>query len=182
MKTPENEKLLALYIEALKEAFTTLKRRYRSDFQSVGRRDDPRWRQCAQLLLEKGIDPFAYMNFVFDSMTKFNHDVFPTTAVSPAMAARYEEERPARETQVRLIVKLQAEELKRRIDNGESLPEVLEDPLAQLSAVMRFAAAWSEKRFDLAAKFREDAERMLAFEPLYRKLLADWLPEELSNA
>lgn len=173
--------LIAAYVDSLQSAFTVLKQRLRPDFRGVGNHEPERWEACARLLHAAGLDPFAFMQFSFDTFAAFSHDVFPRMVLSPNMVERFKEEAPAREEKIELICRIQAEYLKRALDSGSTLEEELLNKNTTYSALFRFAVAWSQKKYELASRFRADAQRMLTFEPLYKKFLGKWLPEEMLN-
>jgi hypothetical protein len=79
------------------------------------------------------------------------------------------------------LVRLQAESVKVKTENGWKLDEIFDDPTSELSPIFCFAVAWSEGRQDLAEKLRPAAERVLLFEPEYKRLLKDWLPKEMTE-
>jgi hypothetical protein len=162
---------------ALKEAFVGIQRRYRPDIRRAGG-DDLKWRNTAFLLLANECNPFAYMSFAFDACSHLG-TVYPNMVTTGHMVQKYVMERPDIESDLKLLIKLQADSISHLLKRGRSLEEVLLDTTLELSAVFRFALAWSENRHDIAARFREAAQRMLTFQPLYKQLLAKWLPEEL---
>lgn len=176
-----HEPVIAAYMDAMKDAFTQLKRRYRPAFVGVGNHEDRLWRAAAVMLHEQGLDPYSYMQFAFLLFSGNTDDVFPRMVTSPKVITRYIEERPARKAELEIILRSQATYMKTRLDSNVPLDAILLDTLAPLSAVFRFAIAFVEKREDLMAKFKKDAEKMVLFEPLYAALLGDWLPDDVKG-
>lgn len=168
-----------LYIEALKDAYKRLRRRLRPSFTGLSNIFDKRIEPFAARLVRAGADPYAYMQYVFDKTINVSADVYPNMFLSEKMIERFLEERPKRRASLKLIVEGQAVELKMRLKQGWTLPDILQDPDIPLSAVFRYATAHSEGYPQIAARFEKEAERMLIFEPYYKTLLSPWLPERM---
>jgi hypothetical protein len=172
--------LLDAYVDALKEALLMKRRRYRPEIRQTPKYDNL-WTRAALILIDNKCDPFRFINFAFDMFIDKHDDVYPTMVVSDYCMARFIEENPKYEHQLKLRVKLQAEYVKHRLDSGETLDEILLDEDSSLSSLFKFALAYSEKRQDLAERFRAAAVELLFFEPLYKTILGSWLPKELCD-
>lgn len=170
-----------IYIDALKDAYLTLRRRYDPSSYGIGKCFTPRLAPIADLLIQGKGDPYAYMQFVFDHFATKTCDVYPNMVMSPKLVTLFLEARKDCEEELKLILRLQSDYVTTHTKNGRPLEYILKDRLAPLSAVFRFALAWSSQLFDVAELFRLDATRMLMFEPLYKQLLFKWLPEDMKN-
>lgn len=169
--------LLDAYIDALKEALLLKRRRYRPELRKT-EKHDALWRRAALFLIDQECDPFRYIEWAFAQFISKHDDVYPGMVTADWCLSKFVQEAPSHEHELGLRVKLAAEHVKFRIQKGATLEEVLTDPSAPLSPVFRFALAWSEKRYELAERLREDAQEALFFEPGYKKILSAWLPEE----
>ena len=87
-----------------------------------------------------------------------------------------------REAQLKLVLQLQAAQVKQRLESGELLRDILLSPSSELGVVFRAAAANAYGLPDLVDLFREDARKMLMFKPAYKKYLGSWLPKDLLDA
>lgn len=173
------EELVNAYIECIQDAYIQMRKRWKPDYRGhLHQATDNRWRQCARILAQHQADPYAYVQYVFDILTVERADVYENEVTGLGLTNSFLEERPKLRERVRLRVQLQSERVSLRINSGEKLDEILNDPYAELSPIFKFAAAWSQERHDLAALFQEDARRMMLFEPLYAELLCKWLPAE----
>jgi hypothetical protein len=172
------EALIDEYTNCLVDAFTRLKKRIRPDYRN-GVRDFTKWRVAAKMLHGFSLDPYTYVQFVFDVMLLNHPDVFVDMVLSPKMIRAFLVEQPKLQEQARLMVELQVRKLKVKLDGGNALKDILLDELNGLMPVFRFATAWSEGLPEIAAKYRESAERTLLFQPVYKELLRPWLPKEL---
>jgi len=171
---------LSEYIAAVKHAYRMLRTRYRNGQEfSFRYGDEPRWVETARALAAQGGNPYGYVKFVFERCLLIAGDVFPNQVNSPRMIREYFHCRPERVQRLELLVKLQAESMKVKIGNGWKLEDIFDDPGSELSPIFCFAVAWSEGRKDLAEKLRPAAERVLLFEPEYKRILKAWLPEEM---
>ncbi len=173
------EEILDLYVDCLKAAYTQLRRRIIPEFKGPGSRLDHKWRHLAQVLSAESMDPYAYVRFAFERFLSGNPDVYVEVITSPKMANEFIKERPKIKEEIRQSVATQAEKLRQRLAAGFSLEKLLTDEHIGFSPVFRFATAWSEKKFDIAERYKADAMRQLNFEPLYRELFKPWLPKEL---
>lgn len=169
------------YVAALKDAYVTLRRRYRPDYSGRFTSSPDSWVRCAQVLVANDLDPYAFAQYVFDWIAESAGDVYENQITSLRLAESFRQERPKLAERTNLRVRLEADELSMLTKTGYSLEEALTNPCSQISPVFAFAAAWSEKKFDLAERFRADAKAMILFEPLYAKLLGQWLPEDMKN-
>lgn len=167
------------YIAALQQAYTELRKVLigKDTYFSVA--EDVKWKPIAKILCEQGGDPYAYIRYVFDSLVRYKGDVFPNMITSVARVWEFIGTRAERLKDLTILMGLQTDAIRTRIKNGWSLDDIFEDPTIGLSPAVRFALAWSEKRFDLAEEWRERAREQIRFEPAYRELLRAWLPEEL---
>jgi len=172
------EKELDEYTNSLVDAYSRLKKRIRPDY--AGRvRDFTKWRAAGEKLLKLKLNPYAYIQFVFDIMLRNHPDVYVDMVLSHKMIDSFLEKQPELNEKARLMFRLQAEDLKGKVSNGYTLREVLLDEYNGYQSVFRFATAWSEGLTDIAEKYRNSAERALLFEPIWRELLKPWLPKEL---
>lgn len=172
-----HDEIVATYVDALKDAYKRLRMRYRTDFRGLGTRYDEALKPVASALDMHKIDPYPYMQFIFDALALKHMDVYPKMICSLNWINRYLESRPDREEEVRLLIELQSKVIEARLNSGEDLKDILLDARADLSVVFRYAVAHSQGEDKLALEFEEDALRMLIFEPLYKKHLWEWLPE-----
>ena len=184
VRTPQGKEvpryLVDAFVDALKEALLAKRRRYRPELRSTNKFDDM-MKRTALVLIDHECDPFRFVNYVFDLFIEKHDDVYPNMLCSDWAIGKFLSESPKFEHQVELTVKLMADHVKTRLGRGDTFDEVLTDAHAPLSALFRFALAHSEKRPDLADRFRRAAEEQLFFEPLYRKFLGKWLPEGFGN-
>jgi hypothetical protein len=174
-----DERTLTLYIDQLKDAYVRARRFRDPRFRKPSPKHEHFWSQAAKLLCEGGGNPYAFIRWSYDGCAKAVGEGYVNAVTSPKRIAVFLNDRPRQLQQLKLLVFLQADTMKARVNVGESVEEVLTDKRAPLSAIFRFAAAWSSRRFELAAKFRREAERMLLFEPAYKDLLGKYLPEEM---
>lgn len=167
------------YVESLKDAYTRLRRRWRPDYRGPSSSDHEKWHAAARSLSELKLDPYAYIRFVFDQMTPMHPDVYVNMATSPKMIQVFiSEQHRLREDATRLAA-LQSDQLKHKLQNGWDLRRILTDPYSEFTPLFAFAVAWSEGLRDIAASLREEAEKELLFQPVYKELLAEWLPAEM---
>jgi hypothetical protein len=167
---------LAAYVDALTNAYLQLRQRVQPSQVSVPAEVvEP----VAKVLLDRKADPYAFVAFAYDRCFLHTINVYPNMVFSLMVVQLFFEEAPQREDEIALVLKLQAQYVQDRLDNGEHLKDILSDRLFPLSSVFRFASAWSSGNKELAAIFEKDARRMLLFEPLYKKYLGALLPEEM---
>lgn len=171
----------ALFANAAKEAYRLLRTRYRDEPFRFRPEDELRWRELGKALFTQRLDPFSYVKFVFERYSTMMGDIYPAQICSSSMVARYRAARPEIVRDLELVIRLQADALRARMDNGWDLSAALADPLGDFSAIFCFAAAWSEGRHDVAEKYREGALRALLFEPEYKRILRKWLPKEMKE-
>lgn len=169
------------YAKALKDAYVKLRQRYRPDYSGRFSSGPEVWLRCAEVLVANDLNPYAFAQYVFDWITQTAPDVYENQITSVRLATAFAQERPFLAEKVRLRVKLEADELCMLTKNGYSLEEALTNRCSQISPAFAFAAAWSQQNFELAERFRANAKMMILFEPLYAKLLEQWLPEDMKN-
>jgi hypothetical protein len=174
-----HEELVEATVECLIEAYITLRRRWLPDYRGVQGKDRASFYQVSKVLAKHNLDPYAFASFVFDKITKVAVDVYPNQITSINLALEFAEQRPLIKDKIDLIVQLQFNSIATRLKNGDKLEDILHDRYAELSAVVRYATAWSEGLTSISEEFLEDAERMIMFEPYYVELLGKWLPEGL---
>lgn len=174
------EQELRWYADAVTKAYTEMRRRYRPELLYISNRDKEKVEVLAEMLLHNHINPYNYVRFVFSLYAKRTGDVFFSMVASPKTVQAYMEERPIDEDNLRRLVELQYKTVDAEKAQGRTIREILTDYNLQLSAVFRYAIAWMVGEDDLCLLFRKDAERMMLFEPLYRELLKNVLPEELN--
>lgn len=175
------EMRVAIYVEALKDAYCILRRHHKSDFKGLGAGYNEQIVPIAERLIRLNGCPYAYMQYVFDCMAATGGDVYVPMFCSEKMVDSFISGRVERERELDIIVYGQAEKVKARLRDGLTLDQILDDPDLPLSSVFCYALACSEQRHDLAVKFENGAKRMLIFEPHYKKLLGKWLPEKMKN-
>ncbi len=163
-------------VVALKRSYVMLQKRYRPDIKHAGG-DESRWQAAAKMLLANSCDPYGYMAYAFEIFIQ-KGTVVPNMVTSLKIVERYVLEKPDLDAELELLIQLQANLVQTYLRNGVSLPEILGNTKLEMSAVFRYALAYSEKLYDLAVRFEEDAKRMLVFKPAYRHILAKWLPAE----
>ncbi len=180
---PENRvaELNAAYADALKDAYIRKRKQWRPDYSGRLASPDQAWLSCAELLAKHNLDPYAYTQFVFDIFIGAQPDVYENQITSINLAETFVTERPKLIERVKLRVRIQADIVSTRIKHGETLESILGDTMAGISPVFAFAAAWSESKHQLAEGFKDDAMRMILFEPLYLELLGQYLPEGAKN-
>lgn len=169
------------YIQELKEHYLILRRRIWPSLARVSSHEDHLWLRAALKLLAAEAPPANYLQYVFERASAFSADVWPRMVTSDNFVEQYIAQRPDQRAALEQLIKLQAEQVQVQRQSGRSLEQVLLDPVLPLSAIFRFALAWSEGRLELAQRFRGPAEEMLVREPHYRQLLAKWLPEDLQH-
>jgi hypothetical protein len=172
--------LLFAYVDSLKEALLLRRRRYRPGLLLTNEFDEM-MKRTALVLIDHNCDPFRYVNYVFNLFIDKHDDVYPTMLCSAWAINKFLEANLNFEHQLELSVKLMADHVKIRMERGDTFDEIVTDEHAPLTALFRFALAHSEKRADLAERFKKAAEEQLFFEPLYRKFLGQWLPEGFGN-
>lgn len=172
------EQELLWYENAIEKAYTHLRHRYRCELRYLSGRDRERIKGLAELLQCNKIDPYSYVNFVFNIFVRQTGDVYFEMIASPKMVKSYAEDRPMNDDILRRRVASQYELVESEKGRGRTIHDVLTDYKLQLSAVIRYSIAWTVGDEELCDLFRQDAERMMLFEPLYRELLKDALPEE----
>lgn len=177
--TTATEQSLERCVDALRAAYMKIRQRWDRRFRAVGSGFNEKARKFAALLLAKEVNPYNYVQFVWDLHARHTGDIYDAMLLSESNLNRYLESRPETEDHLRLLVRLQFNVLERELKSGRQLRDVLVDRHLELSAVFRFAAAWAAREADLCEMFREQAECMLLFEPAYRRLLEHALPEEL---
>lgn len=170
------------YVDRLKRAYTMLRARWHPGYRGPGGTQQARWEDAAEFLQRNKADPFQFMQFVFDRFIPKAGDVYINWATSTSIVREFLKELPRIKEDAQRRVVLQANLIKDRIANGETLDTILLDPHAELSSIFRFAAAWSVGRKDLAERFRERAQRILTFEPHYATLLSQWLPPSMGGS
>lgn len=180
------EERTAIYVDALVDAYTQMRRRYRPDYKGhVGAENRCRVHRIAQLIMKEELDPYAFMLFAFDRCAVHSDDVYIPMVFSEQAVDLYRQAHHAdlvdndRMAELKLLLRLQSDTIIRRLWRGDTLQEILTDDLEGLSAVFRFASAWGFGERELAERFRSDAKRMLMFDPCYRKLLKGLLPEDM---
>lgn len=173
--------VVAQYVEALKDAYTRMRRRWRSDFRGVPSSHDNQLVYVATVLAERRANPYSYVRYVFDILTKKTPDVYINQLGSVSLADDFINNRALLEKDVQREVYGMADIVKTKLEQGFSLEQILTSPFFSLSPVFRYACAWSEGKHELAKTWEEDAKRMILFEPLYKELLGNWLPEEMKR-
>lgn len=171
--------LYSAYAFALKDAYVTLRKRFRPDYTGRTNSPEEKWIACAAVLANNDLNPYSYAQFIFDITLTTHGDVYENQFLSLKLANEFVAERPRLIERIKLSIRLQADTISVRTGKGEALDTILDDRYAGLSPIFSFAAAWSVGQFALAEKFRSDATLMLKFEPLYRELLGKWLPEDM---
>lgn len=166
------------YERAIEKAYTQLRHRYRCELRYLSKRDQAKIKCLAEDLYHNKIDPYNYVNFVFNAFVRLTGDVFFDMIASPKMVKSYVEDRPMNDDIIRRRVSSQYALVENEKAKGRTIHEILTDYQLQINAVIRFAIAWTVGDDELCDLFRQDAERMMLFEPLYRELLKDALPEE----
>ena len=174
----EYDSAVAACVNALKDAYVRLRSRYRPDVLSVSSEYDEKFTRVAEELLEAGASPYAYVKYVFEQICKNYPDVYPNMVTSLKLVNRFMGTLGARQAKIREIVRSQAELVKYQLDSGRDLREVLLDPHLEVNAAFRYALACSVNYDDVAARFKQQAEDLMLFEPRYRAELQKWLPEK----
>lgn len=169
---------IAQYVDALRDAYLTLRRTTRPESFGLGRKHDPELRKLAVSLFNRRANPYSYMQYMFDCGAMRGNDVaFANIIFSPKMLNMYFMERPEREADLKILSGLQSNLLSVQLKKGKSLERILLDQSYELNAVFRYVAALAANQPQLAKIFAEDAKRMMMFEPLYAELYKDWLPK-----
>lgn len=171
------EDMLALYVTALRDGYLRMRRRWRPEMRSVSHNHDDKLRALAYQLIQNGVDPYHYVKFACEFFGRFASDVFVDMVCAPKILVNYMEYRLTHERELRLTIELQQGRVQGRLKAGDTLEEVLNDRHESLSAVFRYAVAHRMGRPDLAERFKEKANEMLLFEPLYTALMGDMLPK-----
>lgn len=182
MDTPEvMEERLEAFVKALRESYLLLRRQTRKDSVGLGPRFEPELRRLAGQLMHRGGDPRSYMQWIFDQAAEHGSDIsYPRIIFSGEMVNRYFLARIKRRGELELLARLQAGELECRL-REKPMEEVLRDPRVELNALFRFLSAHLAGLIELKEELRKDAMLMLDYEPLYREIYAEWLPEECKN-
>lgn len=176
------EELRGLYLEALRDAYLRLRRRWVPEMHTVSHSHDPKFLRLAQLLFNNDLDPYRYMKFAFEFFARFSADVFPNQVCAPKVVSNYMYVKDEMDRDIRVMVQLQRSKIEGRLRAGDSIDEILLDPYEHLSAVFRYAVASAMGRDDLAIRFKAKALEMIVFEPLYKEVLQDLLPQETTHA
>jgi len=175
------EEKLDSFVKALRDAYLMLRRQTRKDSVGLGARFEPDLRRLAGQLMHRGGDPRSYMQWIFDQAAEHGSDIsYPRIIFSKEMVNRYFLARAKRRDELELLARLQARELECRLRN-KSMEEVLRDKHVELSVLFRFITAHLAGLTELKEELRKDAVLMLDYEPLYREVYAEWLPEECKN-
>jgi len=172
---------VAIYVEALRDAYYRLRKRIDPRFMGLSVSYNERLEPIAEALIDHNGDPYSYLLFVFDRLLEYGDAVYPNMFISQKMLNRFFEWRPVRIEQLRRIVHTQEVLVKAALRDGLGLPEILLDMNFQMGAPFRYALAYSNGLPEIAERFREETERMLIFEPYYKELLGNWLPERMKN-
>lgn len=175
------EEKLDMYVRRLMDAYVRLRRRLKPTFHKLGNPRMKAWVDCANCLLISQLDPYQYMQWVFDKITVYRPDVYENEATSVKMVNAFANEKDNINDRLELEVKLQAAKIKTLLDSGEKLENLLNNPLYELSAPIRFATAWSEGMKELAEQFRLAASEAIMFRPHYAVALKEFLPEDMTN-
>lgn len=182
MGAPVVEADIPAFVEALRDAYVTLRRQTRKDSVGLGKRAEPQLRRLAGALYHRGGDPYAYMQFCFDIAAEHARDISYTRIIfSDGMINRFFMARDKRRAELELLLRLQADDLATYLDLGRKLEDILRDDHIGFSPPFRFVAAVQAGNSDLVEEFREEAEEMMKFEPLYRDIYRKWLPEDLKH-
>lgn len=171
------QELRGLYLEALRDAYLKLRRRWVPEMHAVSHSHDEKFHRLGQLLFEHNLDPYRYMKYAFEFFAKFAADIYPDMVCSPKVVDKFMSLKNEMDNDVQLMVQLQRAKVENRLRIGDTLDEVLLDTHEHLSAVFRYAVACAMCRPDLAIQFKAQALEMLLFEPLYGELLKDLLPQ-----
>lgn len=171
------EDMLSLYMTALRDGYLRMRRRWRPEMHSVSHKHDEELRVLAYQLIEKRIDPYHYMKFACEYFARFASDVYVRMVCAPKVLESYEAFSVTHERELTLTISLQQGRVQGRLRAGDTLEEILNDTHESLSAVFRYAVAHRMGRPDLAERFKEKANEMLLFEPLYTKLMGSMLPK-----
>ena len=179
------DKLVQAFYDAFIEAYINYRKRWRPDLYHGHGLPQPLekmfW-QAARELAIHDIDPYEYVNYVCEEVTKAHDDVYPNVMASRIWIKKFLDTKDEREAQLKLVLQLQAAQVKQRLESGELLRDILLSPSSELGVVFRAAAANAYGLPDLVDLFREDARKMLMFKPAYKKYLGSWLPKDLLDA
>jgi len=177
----DNERKLELFTKRLIEAYVHLRHKLKPSYTRMTKPNYLLWNRAADELIHYGIDPYQYVQWVFDTVTCYRPDVYDREVTSIKFIHAYNKQLPEIEDRIELEVELHAKKIKTLLNTGEKLESILTNELYELSPVVRFATAWSEGLKELADQLRPAAEEMLMFRPFYAKVLKDWLPKEMTN-
>lgn len=177
--TTNSEELISLYVGALKDAYTAKMRlldaTYRQTFAGAAER---KWEDLAGLLIANQLDPFGYVQYVFDFCGEHLDGFYVSVVTSAKMVSRYKVRLPEHERKVALELELQIKHVNDRVGRGERVLDILTDFTAPVNVAVRYAMAVALQQDELAARFKPDAVCLLVFEPCLKRLLGKWLPKE----
>ena len=174
-----SDELVDAMVICLKDAYAKMRRRWRPDFRGVPERHDKQLRPVAEILVKANGNPYGYVHYLFDLLTRNNPDVYINQLSSKTLACEYLSQRPNERRRLELQTYLMANAVKTKLANGFPLEFVVTSEFMELTPIFRYAVAISNNRPDLASRYEDDAKRMLEFEPMYKELLGEWLPEEM---
>jgi hypothetical protein len=174
-----DEQTLAAYVGALKDAYTVKMQLLDSSFELPGSSAaDKKWSVLATLLADRGLNPFGYIQFVFDFCGEHLDGFYMNVVASERMVEQYRRKLPEHNAKLEESVAYQIEHVRDRLGNGECLDGILNDPNAPVNVAVRLAMAAALSRDDLVKQFEADAKYLLVFEPHLKVLLGKWLPKE----
>ena len=155
------------------KAYDELRRRIDPTFVTASRHYRT-FQTAAARLLPYGCDPWEYAHYVF-ALCAGTIPQVPFLA-SVKFIGAFVSERPKRLQSMKLMIELQLDDIRFRLDRGENLSKILNDPLAKFPPVLCWAVASTATDRELAGEFENDAKRQLKFEPAYGDLLRGWIP------
>jgi len=174
--TPSDKKFLP---SELVDIYTTVRSKIQPNYKYIGDLTVD-WGELRRLLLENHIYAPHYMQWIWNYHAKYRSLVYismvsSATSVQLYMkTAAYTEK--DRETELHIKLDIQKEVIQTELKRGRKLRDILMDESLVIGVVMRYALAHSGGLEDLVHSFCSEAEHEIIYEPLYIKLIGDYLP------
>jgi hypothetical protein len=175
-------RMMSEFVGALKDAYEIKMRLIDDTFKLRSTEAyEAKWTELAETLHTNGLDPFSYIQFVFDFCGEKLDGFYLNLVLSSKMVSKFKAQLPKHNAALKVSMKLQVDHVESRLKGGDTIEQVLADDYAPVNAALRFALAWSEKKYELAEPFRGAAEIVMTFEPYIRQLLNPWLPDDMKG-
>jgi hypothetical protein len=135
----------------------------------------PLWDKFAALIEGRVVIPSRYVRWAYMQLRPTHNAVWIPQITSEKMLASFLNESFDAITKETLKLRLQLDTLKRQLESGRSVREVLEDELLDLCDAIRYAVARKSGMTDIAERWRRGADLDIENEPVYAKMLSGFL-------